>query len=165
MSIRSFRLASLAAIAACAGMVATPALADRGGWGGHRHHHDGPDAGDIFAGLLVIGAVAAVASAANKAEKERQAAESLPPPPPARYGDTGSYRGDWGRSGSIDYAVDTCVNELERGTTRVDTVDGTDRDGSGWRVFGRTRSGVPFVCSVAGDGRIRSMTVDGHAPY
>ncbi len=172
--------ASLLATAACLSMVATPALARGwgGGWGGGggwgRHHDDGIDGGDILAGLLIFGTIAAVASAASKSAKDKREAEqndgyrypdqSRPAP---RYDDrqSGSNSRDWGRSRSIDAAVDTCVGEVERGTARVDSVDSVDRDGDGWRVSGKVRSGAPYACSVGSDGRVRNLSVDGKAPY
>ena len=61
----------------------------------------------------------------------------------------------------IDGAVDSCVREVERGSSRVDTVDSVDRDSDGWRVEGRMSGGRSFACSVDRDGRIRNATVDG----
>lgn len=177
----SNRLAKGLAAAACLSLAVTPALArDRGGWGGGwggyrggwgHHHDDGVDGGDILAGLLVIGAVAAIATAASKSEKDKDRPDDPRPNPDdrnGRYGQDNSGRDgprDWGRSRSIDMAVDTCVDEVERGSSRVDQVDGVDRDGDGWRIMGRTRSGAPFRCSIDGEGRLRSMTVDGKAPF
>lgn len=178
--------ASLLATAACFSMAATPALArDRGwgggGWGGGyrgggwgHHHDDGIDGGDILAGLLIFGTIAVVASAASKSAKEKREAEEnggyrYPDEQrqAPRYDDrpSGSGSRDWGRSRSIDGAVDTCVAEVERGSARVDTVDSVDRDGEGWRVSGKVRSGAPYACSVGSDGRVRNLSVDGKAPY
>ncbi|MDF8335251.1 hypothetical protein [Novosphingobium cyanobacteriorum] len=74
------------AVAACLGMSASPALADgwrghRGGWGHHRHDRS-IDAGDVFAGLLILGGIAAVASAISKKNPNRTRGEQAPPPPP-----------------------------------------------------------------------------------
>lgn len=169
--------ASLLATAACFSMAATPALARDRGWGGGswgggwgRHHDDGIDGGDILAGLLIFGTIAAVASAASKSNKDKQDNSYRYPdqsPPAPRYDDrpSGSGSRDWGRSRSIDGAVDTCVGEIERGSARVDSVDSVDRDGDGWRVSGKVRAGAPYVCSVTADGRVRNLSVDGKAPY
>ncbi len=169
------RLAAAAALAACFSLSATPALADRGGWGGgygggwDRHHDDGIGAGEIIGGLLVIGAIAAIATAASKSKRDRQQA-SYPHPGQSDAGydnrpsqDSGAR--DYGRPNSIDAAVDTCVGEVERGADKVDSVDGVDRDGAGWKVAGRTRAGSPFSCTVDGNGQLRSATVDGKAPF
>ena len=155
----------------------------RGDWGrngwGRRHHHDGIDAGDVFAGLLIIGAVAAIASAASSKAKSEKAGDGReyrsdepdrdPERTSPRYGDepaSGSSERDWGRSRSIDAAVDSCVSEVERSSVRVDSVEGIDRNGEtgGWHVGGRTTKGDPWNCSVDAEGRVRSVTVNGQAP-
>jgi len=170
--------ASLLATAACFSMMATPALARDHGWGGGgwggggwgRHHDDGIDGGDILAGLLIFGTIAAVASAASKSSKDKADDSYRYPdqaPPPPRYDDrqSSSNSRDWGRSRSIDGAVDTCVGEIERGSARVDSVDSVDRNGEGWRVSGKVRSGASYACSVGSDGHVRNLSVDGKAPY
>ena len=145
----------------------------RGGWGGgwHGHDDDGFSAGDVIAGLLVIGGIAAIASAANKSDRQT---------PPREYPDhrdgapqytegrgsvgPGAEATGVGGPGSIDAAVDTCVDEVERAQEPVDTVDSANNAGDGWHVEGHLRSGQPFACRVTRDGQIRSLTVDGHAP-
>ena len=172
------RFARAAALAACLSMAATPALArDRGGWGGGwgngRHHDRGIDGGDILGGLLVIGVIAAVAAAASKADKAKQDdAYRYPDQQRPQYDDRATQESasdpakrDWGRARSIDGAVDTCVAEVERGSTKVDTVDAVDREGEGWRIAGRTQGGAPYDCAVDGAGQVRSVTVDGKAPF
>ncbi len=173
-------LASAAALA----MTATPAMAR--GW--HRHHDRGLDAGDVFAGILIIGGIAAVASAASKANREKREARY----PDARYPDRrypsdedyrdyrdyrdrsgrygeppagqSSYGGSgWRGSTGMDAAVDTCVGEVERGRDRVESVDSVNRAGEGWRVEGRVENGREFGCSVDGNGRVSRVTVDGRA--
>ena len=185
------RTASGFALVAAASLVATPAMAQGwggGGWG-HRRHND--DTGWIVGGIIGLGVIAAIAaSAGNKSKRDRAARErdyryrdddyrgddyrngrdydsrddrgDGPRYGAPRYDER---RGDaYGRSDAgrgIDGAVDSCVNEVERGSTRVDTVDSVDRDGDGWRVEGRISGGRPFSCSVSGNGRIRGMSVDG----
>lgn len=60
-------------------------------------------------------------------------------------------------------AVDRCVDEVERGSARVERVDGTTREGRGWRVEGRVAGNDGFACTVDADGRIRSVSIDGQA--
>jgi len=171
-------------------LAATPAFAD--GWGGHRkhRHNDGVDAGDIFAGVLVIGAIAAIASAVSKSQKDRRerddrvrdgsssSGEYAYPGGPARddaprYSEVpGGYpagddsrAGGWRVSPGLNSAVDNCVAEIERADRKVDTVDTVERQASGWRVSGQVNGGRQFACMVDGDGRIRSATVDGQAAY
>lgn len=181
MKILGSRTAAMLASAAALSMSATPALAEHG-WGGgyggwdQRDRHD--DTGWIVGGIIGIGMIAAIASAASKSKRDRE----------ARYPDrdyreddyrNNGYRGDdtrytsrrddgarqsySGNSRGIDGAVDACVGEVERGSTRVDTVDSVDRDGTGWRVTGRITGGRSFDCSVDAGGRIRSASVDGRA--
>lgn len=160
--------AAMLAAAAAFSLVATPATAR--GW--HRHRDRGVDAGDLFAGVLVIGGIAAiVAAASNKGRKDREAreggryrddyrAEDYREPPLGNYDDNrnADQPGDRARS---DYgenaAVDACMDEIERDSRRVDSVDGVDREGEGWRVSGRVRGGSDFTCSVDPDGRVWSV--------
>ncbi len=80
-----------------------------------------------------------------------------------RYGrGSNDYRGSYSGSGrNIDGAVDRCLGEVERGSTRVDTVELSGRDGDGWRVQGRVSGGQPFECVVDGQGRVRGVSIDG----
>ena len=171
---------ALAAVAALS-MTATPAMA-RGWYRGH-HHHDRIDAGDIFAGILIIGGIAAIASAASKSDREkREEADNRDYRRPSdedyrdyrdyrdRNGGYGDYRdgrndryGATPQASGIDGAVESCIAEVERGEHRVDDVDSVSREGEGWRVEGRLRNEGEFSCSVDVDGRIRRATVDGRA--
>lgn len=165
------RLAAALAGVAALSLVATPASAH--GW--RRYHDRGVDAGDVLAGVLILGTIAAVASAAGQANKDKQARDYRYPGD--RYPDDGGYReeesrygdprgGDdaqgpgWRSGGSMDGAVDTCAQELERGDRRIGRVDGVGRDGDGWRVDGSLRDGRAFSCTVE-DGRVRRATIDG----
>lgn len=140
-------------------------------WGRHRRwRHDHVDAGDVFAGLLILGGVVAVASAIDNSNKrkyrdrddryrdyreqdyDRDAYRYRDyPERDSRYSD-GSRRG-------IDGAIDDCVNEVER-DARVDTVDTAGRDASGWRVEGELRGGGHYTCKIGPDGRIRDVDID-----
>jgi hypothetical protein len=142
----------------------------RHGWGDHHRHDDGISAGDVLAGLLVIGGIAAVASAASKNSKT--AGEPYHYPDGAKEG--GRDGADYGNpreepstvgrnSRNLDAVVDKCVREVER-SQPVDTVESVDRDGDGWRVEGVVRSGEDFTCDVDRDGRIQGISVDGNPP-
>ncbi|PKB25830.1 hypothetical protein B0I00_1037 [Novosphingobium kunmingense] len=186
-----FRSAAVMASIASLSLVATPALArDRwGGWGG-RYHHDRVDAGDVLAGVLIIGGIAAVASAAAKAARERRDNDRRYDDrryDNRDYEDRGTsgreYRGedyraapDRGDAPGTDYdvaparnndgmsqAVDRCVGEIERGSTRVESVDETRREGNGWKVEGQVSGNEEFACTIDGDGRIRDVTIGGRA--
>lgn len=160
--------------------------ANRGGWGGNgwgnrwnggwgRRHHDGIDGGDVLAGVLVLGTIAAIASAASKSSRDKREREQdvrRPGDDSWRYSDDRrddrpSDMGrstDMGRSVSLDTAVDTCVADVERGSTRVDTVDSVNRQGDGWRVEGRTQGGAAWNCSIDGLGRIKGVTTEDSRP-
>lgn len=163
MITKPSRLAAALASVAAFSMSASPALARDwgGGWGGHRRHGDGVDAGDVLAGILIIGGIAAIASAASSAGKQRRPAP--PPEPTYDRGYAGDTRPVWQGSNSIDDAVGRCLDEVSRGSGRADAVDTVSRDGDGWRVMGRTADGSSFACSVNGAGRIRSASVGGRA--
>jgi hypothetical protein len=139
-----------------------------GGWG--RRHHDGIDGGDVLAGVLVLGTIAAIASAASKSAKDKREREyevRRPGDDSWRYGDDLRDEGrpsDLGRSISLDTAVDTCVADVERGSTQVDTVDNVNRQGDGWRVEGRTQAGATWNCSVDGAGRVKGVTTEDPRP-
>lgn len=180
MFSRFQRSTAVLASVAVLSLATTPALArDRGwggGWGGYhgRHHDDGISAGDVLAGVLIIGGIAAIASAASKSKKDREARErgddeyrypgqqSVP----QAAGSTGYGRDDrpeWREGTGINSAVDRCLEEVERGSTKVEGVDSVNREADGWRVAGRTGSGQDFACTVDSDGRIRSVSIDGRA--
>ncbi len=160
------------AVAAAISLAAAPVAAEahgrhggrHGGWG---HRHDGVDAGDVLAGVLILGGIAAIASAAGKAGQARDARD------PDRYPqrDSGPRYGErddrptWTDSRGIDGAVDTCVAEIENGGNRVSSVDAANRAGDGWRVEGSTGNGRDFACTIDGQGRVRSVTVDGRAAW
>lgn len=175
---RKSRITAALAAASALSLAATPALArdnwgggnwGGGNWGGHYRHHDRVDAGDIFAGILILGGIAAIASAASKSKKERIEQ------PDARYPEQNrdSARGyenpndddrpDWSESRGINGAIERCSSEVERGDGRIESVDSVNRDGAGWRVAGRMAGGKDFSCSIDGEGRIRNVSLDGAA--
>ncbi|WP_374280164.1 hypothetical protein [Novosphingobium sp.] len=173
MTRRISRGASVLASVAALAMMASPAMArDRGwggGWGGGwgRHHHDRVDAGDVLAGILIIGGIAAIASAASNNKQKRAEPEYRYPDAPARP-DSRGYAGNddrpqWNEGTGINGAVNRCIDEVSRGKTGVDTVDNVTREGDGWRVQGRVTSGDNFTCAVDGDGRIRQVSIAGRA--
>jgi hypothetical protein len=187
MKIFRSRTAIMLASAAAFSMTASPVFAQNwgGGWG-RRDRHD--DTGWIVGGIIGIGMIAAIASAASKSKRDNEARYPGRDYPNRDYR-SDDYRNDGYRSGGyandrdyrgdnayrsnsyrsssrgIDGAVDTCVNEVERGSSRVDTVDSVDRDGEGWRITGRISGGRNFDCSTDRDGRIRNATVDGRAAW
>jgi len=119
----------------------------------HRYHRRNRiDAGDVIAGVLVLGGIAAIASAAssnNRNDRDRNYDR--------RYEDRRDYdrRGDSRSTGSrgLDNAVSQCVARIER-DVRVDTVNSVDRNGKGWIVTGSLYNGEGFSCRIGNDGRI-----------
>ncbi|AKM06618.1 hypothetical protein AM2010_531 [Pelagerythrobacter marensis] len=106
----------------------------------HRHHRNrGIDAGDVIAGVLILGGIAAVASAIDNDRNE------------PRRGYRGPVRVD--RSNGLDRAAQMCVAEIER-DARVASVDGVDRTPRGWQVNGALYDGEGFTCHIGNDGRI-----------
>lgn len=176
MKLGRSRIGAALAVAAAFSMSAAPTMA-RGwgdGWGGGwgHHHRDRIDAGDVIAGVVILGTIAAIASAASSASKSSRSRDDRSD---RDYRDYRSDRGYDDRnydsrpydsrqsgSGAIGNAIDTCAAEVERGDRRVGSVDAVNRDGDGWRIQGRVGS-APFDCSVSDSGRIRSVTVDGRA--
>lgn len=122
------------------------------GWR-RRHRRGGVDAGDVIAGVVVLGAIAAIASSASNnrdRERERREREQV------RYREPVQQQRSWG-SGGIDSAVDMCIDQVERGRDRVDSVDNAARDARGWNVSGSLSNGDYFSCRIDNEGRIRSI--------
>jgi hypothetical protein len=180
--LKKSRIATVFASLAIASLAAPPAMANHrnwggwGGWGGHHRHRDRIDTGDVIAGILIIGGIAAVATAASNANKNKRRDRDY------RYPDndnpqrerSGGYanddrddrddRQDGSEADSkIDGAINRCMDEVSRGSTRIDEVDSVNRDGDGWRVQGRTSGGGQFTCAIDSDGRIRNVSIDGRA--
>ena len=128
---------------------------------GYRHRRHRVDAGDVLAGVLIVGGIAAIASAASSSERRNRT---------ERYRDYREDRNDYRRdrddrrdarrsssSGrGLDGAVDQCLSEIER-DVRVDQVDSVDRNGEGWRVTGTIFNGDRFTCTIGPDGRIENV--------
>jgi len=134
-------------------------------WRRHRHHHT--DAGDVLAGILILGGVVAVAKAIdNSSQNRRDRDERYRDYPDRDYREAPRYRdyddrydrGDRSQRG-IGGAVAQCVDEVER-TERVESVDTAEREGSGWQVEGELRGGGRYACEVGADGRVRDIDLD-----
>jgi hypothetical protein len=179
MTLIRHKLAAATAVAAAFPLVATPAAAvelprvagqqavNAGALDVENHRHrgyrdwddDDIDAGDVLAGVLILGGIAAIASAAGK-QRER----SYPPPEPypgdAGYGEP--YASDY-RSGGMAQAVDTCVAEIEQGGDRIGSVDAVSREADGWRVSGALDGGMAYWCTIDGAGRVSGVGGSGTA--
>lgn len=116
----------------------------------HRHHDRGISAGDVVAGVVVLGALAAIIGSSNN-DRDRYE---------PRRGDVRYDRDrDFGSRG-IEGAVDMCVDEVEYRDNRVESVDGADRSASGWNVSGTLDSGERWTCFIDNGGQIRSIDYD-----
>ncbi len=110
-------------------------------------YRDRVDAGDVIAGIAIIGGIAAIASAVDKSQRGD------------RYDDRRHPERDYQRrfsSSDIDRAVDSCSRAVSR-DVRVDSIDNVSRMGDGWQVSGRLYNGDGFTCSVGRDGRIERV--------
>lgn len=186
------RFAAIVGMAAALSMAATPAVAaelptksiavqpdvmtlgvfdadsvnaDNHRWYRYRRHNH-VDAGDVLAGVLIIGGIAAIASAASNSNNQRRDDYRYRDYRRDDYRDRpydyrerrGDSRYDGGRG--IDNAVSMCVSRIER-DVRVDQVDSVDRNGDGWRVTGTLYDGERFTCRIGEDGRIEDVDYGG----
>ena len=112
----------------------------------HRHRDRGVDAGDVIAGILVLGGIAAIASAAsNNRDEPRRVRARVPEREEPR---------------GLSRAEQMCVDAVERERGRVASVDGSARDASGWLVSGELERGALFSCRIGNDGRISEIRLD-----
>ncbi|WP_226017755.1 hypothetical protein [Novosphingobium sp. FKTRR1] len=184
----------LVGLVAAAAMIGAPIAvqAHPGGWGGgwgnghpyHERHDRGPDAGEVIAGLLVIGGIAAIAtSIANKNKRDEATAASAPPPYPqdqpswagsaysgpswqdrdARWDAVPPATGNYGwtpgaHDRGLDNAVEACAARA-RDRGGLDQIWDAARQGDGYRVRGNLDTGNPFICNVDQSGRVTDLTV------
>ena len=125
-------IAFAAAVALVATSLAAPADARRR----HHRHHDDVDAGDVVAGVAIVGGIAAIASAIKENNREKQ-----------------------------DAAVDVCADEAEhRGQADLAQVTRVDKKKGYYTVEGllegETGGTTPFTCTVR-NGRIYSFSLAG----
>jgi hypothetical protein len=139
-----------------------------GGWGrGWRRR--GPSAGEVLAGVAIIGGIAAIASAANNNRRNRDVVVI------ERDRRVDRDR-DWDRDrrnpnlrdsdrrlnprasgmGGLDGAVSQCLDAVER-DVRVDEVEVVQRTPQGWLVGGTLFNGSGFECRIGNDGRIDAI--------
>jgi len=121
------------AAAAAMAVSATPAMARDG-------HRGGPSAGEVIAGVAIIGAIAAIASSGNKDRRYRDDDYRGDRYGNDRYSD--SRFGDRYRQIGQRQAVNRCVRAAERGATNygranVTDIRDIDRTRYGYRVKGR----------------------------
>ena len=171
-----------AIITAMLATTATPAFARDGGYYGggsyggnygHRRHHDrGVSAGDVIAGVAILGVFAAIASAASKPKAPRYP-ERVYNHYPQQNDDSRVQQSQRGSITSENAAVDACATAAEeragsmasvREITNVNAdVDGWDVEGvieqrSDWRDRNANRKS--FSCSVR-FGSVETVYIDG----
>ena len=151
--------------------------------GYRRYRRDRVDAGDVVAGVLILGTIAAVASAAaNSRDRDRYRDRDYDYDYDRRYDprydnrrydprydnrrydnrrydsrryDDRRYGGRAEGSG-LDNAVSQCLARIER-DVRVERVDDARRIASGWIVTGRLYDGEGFTCRIGNDGQISDV--------
>ena len=124
----------------------------------HRYYYRyrrGPSAGDVLAGILIIGGIAAVADAATRSSRDDRYRDRGYPAPPYRGGGYG-YDDERG----IDQAVSRCIAAVER-DGRIRSVDYAERTARGWQIRGAMANGSAFNCSLGADGRIENLDIGG----
>ena len=120
----------------------------------YHHHHRGPDAGEVIAGVLVVGALAAILSSTRNRDRERYEERRERDRYDQRRDDR---RGRGYGSRGIESAVDMCVDQAEYRDNRVEHVDRADRDAGGWHVSGTLSDGQRWTCFIDNSGEVRSI--------
>lgn len=114
-------------------------------------HRDRVDAGDVIAGVLILGGIAAVIDAASRDSRRNPRNE--------RY-----ERRDV-RANDMDSAERACSDAIERRAgqdARVERINGISRDGNGWRIEGTVRSSYGnerFLCGTS-NGQVDYIQLD-----
>ncbi len=118
--------------------------------GRYRHRDRGIDAGDVVAGVVVLGALAAIIGSSNNRDRDRRDERRER----VRYDDRRDSRYE---SRGVESAVDMCVDQVEYRDNRVENVDRADRSASGWNVSGTLSDGERWTCFIDNGGEIRSI--------
>lgn len=141
-----------------------PALArhrDYGyGYGWKHRHRDRVDAGDVIAGVAVVGILAAILSSSAKKKRERETGRD-------------EYPRQRGNITSEEAAVDACVDATEAQAgdrASVRDIDQVDRNADGWDVEGVVQKRIEwrntreterrrFTCSIR-FGAVQDVYID-----
>ncbi len=115
----------------------------------HRNRNRGIDAGDVVAGVVVLGALAAILGSSNNSrDRDHDRRQRV------RYDDP---RDRDYESRGIESAVDMCVDQVEYRDSRVESVDRADRSARGWDVSGLLENGERWTCFIDNAGQVRSI--------
>ena len=136
------------------------------GWGGRGWRRRGPSAGEVLAGVAIIGGIAAIASAASNNRRNRDVVvvdrdrprdwnRDWNSDPNFRDVDRRANPRSSGASG-LDSAVNQCLTTIER-DVRVGEVQVVQRTAQGWLVGGTLFNGSGFECRIGNDGRIEGV--------
>ncbi|WP_052768963.1 hypothetical protein [Aurantiacibacter marinus] len=125
----------------------------------HRRHRDrGIDAGDVIAGVLVLGTIAAIAGSGRNRDRDRVRDRDYRD---RDYRDRDDRRNRDERrnydSSGLDNAAEMCADQVERGNERVEEISSARRTADGWRVAGTLSGGEGWSCWIDNDGRIRNV--------
>ncbi len=129
----------------------------------YRHRRGGVDAGDVIAGVLILGGIAAIADAASKNNRRERRDERYDPRYEPRYEPREEPR--YNDSGELNRVADQCAMAAEQRAgrdARVERISTVARDGNGWRVDGVVDTGrgsETFQCGVS-DGRVDYIQMD-----
>lgn len=126
-----------------------------------RYRRNRVDAGDVIAGVLVLGGIVAIANAANNSSRNNRRREEE-----TRY-ENRDYQPQprsSNRSGQgLERAVSICRNEIER-DVRINQVDTVNRSATGWQVTGTIYNGDRFACSINGQGQFEGVSYGNVSP-
>ncbi|MGB7407446.1 MAG: hypothetical protein WA908_02990 [Pontixanthobacter sp.] len=126
---------------------------DRGRY--YRHRNRGVDAGDVIAGVLILGGIAAVVDAASKGDRDRDYRNAP---------DYRDRRGRYDNQSGLDRAIDICRSAVDR-DARVENIDSVNRTRTGWSVTGTLFDGEGFTCRLNNNGAVDGISYgDGFAP-
>ena len=136
------------------------------GWGGRGWRRRGPSAGEVLAGVAIIGGIAAIASAASNNRRNRDVVvvdRDRPRDWNRDWNSDPNFRNVDRRAnprssgaGGLDGAVNQCLSAIER-DVRVDEVQVVQRTAQGWLVGGTLFNGSGFECRIGNDGRIEGV--------
>ena len=137
--------------------VADESAYHRRGYTRHRGYYRdrGVDAGDVIAGVLVLGGIAAIASAVSRDADRRREDDRY-----QRYNEPRPMN-----TGELNAAADSCAYAAENrlgGDARLGEITSVERDGAGWQVQGTVMSygrSQGFLCGVTDD-RIDYLQMD-----
>jgi hypothetical protein len=151
-----------------------------GGWGGGNWRRGGwrrrgPSAGEVLAGVAIIGGIAAIASAASRNRRDRDVVVvDRDRPRNDRDWNRDQRNPQWRANdprnnprssglGGLDGAVSQCLGVIER-DVRVDEVQAVQRTAQGWLVGGTLFNGSAFECRIGNDGRIENIDYGAGGP-